>query len=612
MRANEFTLRAILLGIPLTMLLAASNTYLAVKLGMTVSASIPAAVIALAIFGMLPRPDIREGNIVQTMASAGESLAAGATFTMPALIILGYWQSFDYFWTLSLVGLGGIIGVLVVTPLRRALLDDPQLLFPEGRATADILKTGFEKASGAAQLVTGSIVAAIFVFGQKAMLVWSSKWAVYTSAGKAPFVFSINLSPAMVGVGYIVGLNIAALIFIGGAFAWFIAIPVFAEFFAAGDADFQAKIAGKSISSAYDYAIEIWDHRIRFLGAGAMLVGGLWSLYSMRRNLVGLAGKSKDEDAPMMWVGLGLLACVLPMYFIYNHILGAPLAAIPLTGTMLVAAAIFGAVAAYMAGLVGSSHNPVSGMTISTIILACLLLLALGIDKTQGPMAAIMVAAVVCCAAAIGGDTIQDLKAGQLVGASPRKQMVAQLLGVSAAMLIIPIVLQLLMVYGEFGSDELPAAQATIMASISKGIFDGNLPWGMIGVGAGLGVLIIIGDEVLRKRDSNWRLPVLAVAIGAYLPLYLATIVMFGGIAAWLVTKSVKGPEPGNKSVLLAAGLITGEALMGILLAIPAGSFDDKAWFTKLVGSVGASDLLGLAIIAVIAIWLVIVGKRQA
>jgi len=577
--APQLTFKAVALGIMLAMVLAGANAYLGLFAGMTVSASIPAAVISMGLLRLFRNSNILENNIVQTAASAGESLATGVIFTLPALILLGYWAVFDYWWVSLIAGIGGLLGVLFTVPLRRALIVDDPLTFPEGQATAEVLKAGESRGKGLKVLMLGGLIGAAVKFAEAGLKLWSSSAAGGWWAGKGVVAYiGTNLSPALVGVGYIIGLNAAVTIFIGGVMSWYIAIPLYGFWFVDSDPLLAAKLAATPDPVAF--AFDIWNSKIRYLGVGAMLVGGLWALVSVRRSIIGGIRSSlqktggEQQDAPMSLVLAGCLLLTIPMLLLYNSVIDQWGVALALTAVMLVAGFLFSAVGAYMAGLVGSSHNPISGITIATILFASLLLLWLTGSGSDSAAAAIIIGAVVCCAAAIGGDNMQDLKAGHLLGATPWKQQLMQCVGVLSSVLVMAPVLNLLINAYGIGArtaeqpEALLAPQAMLMASVADGVFTGNLPWGMVGAGAALGVLIIAADEVLRIKGASFRAPVLAVAIGIYLPLELAVPIFFGGLIGHFVQKA-GASEKANGGLLLAAGLITGEALLGILLAIP-------------------------------------------
>jgi putative OPT family oligopeptide transporter len=605
MRAREplpqLTVKAVVLGVALSALLAGANAYLGLFAGLTVSASIPAAVISMAVLKLWRDSNILENNIVQTTASAGESLAAGVIFTLPALVLLGYWQVFDTWWVSIIAGLGGLLGVLFTIPLRRSLIVDQQLAFPEGTATAEVLKVGDAPGRGAWYLALSAVIGALVKLAETGLHLWSGTAQAARYVGSSTVLYAgTNLSPALLGVGYIVGLNVAVLVFAGAALSWYVALPVYSGWFLASDPALAAEFAGGA--SATDLAGAIWSTKIRYLGVGAMLVGGIWALGALRRSLWAgissglLASRTRsaqvdyvhtDHDAPMRLVLAGIVLFVMPIFGVYYAIVGLFGVAMAMTGAMLVAGFLFSAVAGYMAGLVGSSNNPISGITIATILLTSLLLwFLLGNNVANGPAAAIMVGAVVCCAAAIAGDTLQDLKAGYLLGATPWRQQLAQALGVVAAVLVMaPILNLLLQAYG-IGAPtaeqprSLLAPQANLMASVAQGVFGGGLPWGMIGGGAVLGAGIIAIDLYLERRGSAWRAPVLAVAVGVYLPLELTMPILAGGLVAHVAARRTGGAAASSRhGLLFAAGLITGEALVGILMAIPIVLSDDPNVF---------------------------------
>jgi len=583
----EITAKAVVLGVVLSMVLAGANAYLGLLAGMTVSASIPAAVISMGVLRFFRRSNILENNIVQTAASAGESLAAGVIFTLPALIILKTWTAFDYWQTTLIAGLGGLLGVLFTIPLRRALIVEAKLAFPEGVATAHVLEVGEEGRGGVLLIAAGGAVGAIYKLGQAGLGLWSDSVETARRLGHSVVYAGTSVAPALVAVGCIVGLNIAVLIFLGGALNWFVAIPILAA-----RSPWPLAADGQPVPAA-DFAWTLWKTQTRYIGVGAMIVGGAWAIVRMWPSLgrgirSGMAAYREsrrggaaslprtERDAPMQWVGLALVASVVPLFFVFRHMTGQAGIAAFMALVMLVAGFLFSAVASYMAGLVGSSNNPISGVTIATILTSSLLLLALGTGSATGPAAAILIGAVVCCAAAIGGDVLQDLKTGQLVGATPWKQQVMEAVGVvAAAFVIAPILTLLLEAYGigvatAAHPDPLPAPQATLMASVASDVFHRNLPGTMIGIGIGVAAAAIALDLILERRGSAFRTPVLAVAVGIYLPLELGVAILAGGLVAWAAGRAASSSSAGRgRAVLFAAGLITGEALLGILLAIP-------------------------------------------
>ncbi len=618
----ETTIKAFILGALLSVVLAGANAYLGLFAGMTVSASIPAAVLSMAILKLFKKSNILENNIVQTAASAGESLAAGIIFTFPALVLMGYWSEFDYLETSLIALCGGVLGVLFTIPLRSALIVGQDLKFPEGVATAEVLKTGEKGGDKVKYLIWGALIGAGIKFIEAGFKLWHGVAEAATVAGNKVYAYAgANLSPALIAVGYIVGFHIASLVFIGGVISWWIAIPIYVAYHGAPEGVDATTLGG-----------QIWSQQIRYLGVGAMVVGGLWALISLK-SAIGIALRSgidalkegsrkmsevlrTERDTPMSWVIIAIGAMIVPVFIIYLREIGnVPITAI-MAILMMIAGFLFAAVAGYMAGLVGSSNNPISGVTIATILTSALILLALmGSDAQQGPVAAIMIGAVVCCAAAIAGDNMQDLKAGHILGATPYRQQIMQMVGVTAAAFTLPLVLELLNTAYGFGApteakpDALAAPQATLMASVATGVFDGQLPWTMVFIGAGIGILIIILDKIQERRGS-FRLPVLAIAVGLYLPFELDSAIWIGGVIALLVSrfqnkrKSTKGAnfeaarESSNQTGLLfASGLITGEALIGIILAIPVaitGSTNVFALMDEPIGSFPGLIVVGL------------------
>ncbi len=586
----ELTIRSIVLGVALSVILAAANAYLGLFAGMTVSASIPAAVISMGIFRLLRSSSILENNIVQTAASAGEALAAGAIFTLPALVLMGVWQTFDYWEVLAIVLSGGLLGVLFTIPLRRMLIVEQQLVFPEGIATAEVLKVGERGGRSIRFLLRGAVVGAIlkFVISGMKLLAEVVEFAA-TLFGKWFFYFGANVSPALLAVGFIVRLRIALLVFLGGVLSWWIVIPVLL---------LDAPTADVAV------AYQLWSSQIRYLGVGAMLVGGVWSIWQLRRAMAQAVRRGiqtfrqmgqkmesvvrTELDTPLSWVLLGVGVLTIPIFVLYYFYLQQLPLTFAMTILLLIAGFLFSTVAGYMAGLVGSSNNPISGITIATVLTTALLLLLLGgTSGDSGAATAILVGAVVCTAAAIGGDNMQDLKAGYVLGATPWKQQIAQVVGVGAAAVVIAPVLNLLLVAYGFGEPTpahphpLAAPQAVLMSSVATGVFGANLPWNMIGWGVALGVAIILWDQWLQRRGSSWRIPVLAVAVGTYLPLELDMTIFLGGVLAAIVERSAKAQRGQwlQRGLLVASGLITGEALIGIILALPIAATGDPSVF---------------------------------
>jgi putative OPT family oligopeptide transporter len=638
----EITVKAIVLSIVLAALLAGANAYLGLFAGMTVSASIPAAVVSMAVLRLFRRSNILENNIVQTAASSGEALAAGVIFTIPALVLIGYWTAFDYWQTLAISTVGGLLGVLFTIPLRRALIVEADLHFPEGVATAEVLKVGSKgvpsasgggaipadnAAAGFRTLALAALIGGAVKIGESGMRLWSEALEGAARAGGSVVYGGINISPALLAVGFIIGPQTALVVFLGGALGWLVLIPAYGALNGIPDGP-----------PAIDAALSIWRDRVRYVGIGAMVVGGLWTLVQLRgpvldgvrrslavyREAAAHPGRTgpvevvrTEYDAPLPWVVVPFVLTLVPMALIYRGVIGNGLIAVAMTLMMAVAAFLFSAVAAYMAGLVGSSSNPVSGVTIATIALSALLLvLVLGRGHPAGPAAALLIGAVVCCAAAMGGDNLQDLKTGHLVGSTPWKQQVMQVVGVAAGAVVIVPVLTLLQ--AKYGIGEvtaghphpLSAPQATLMASLARGVFGDGLPWAMIALGAMIGVAVILFDLRQGARRASFRVPVLAVALGIYLPLKLSAAILVGGLIGGLARRGKPDPagEGARRGLLCAAGLVTGEALTGILLAVPIAL--SGIWPTlgtdpfKLFEAPPWGGWPGLAVLAAVAVWL--------
>lgn len=669
----EITVKAVVLGILLSMILAAANAYLGLFAGMTVSASIPAAVISMGVLKLFRRSNILENNIVQTAASAGESLAAGVIFTLPGLVILGAsgWETFSFKWVAIIAGFGGILGVLFTIPLRRSLIIEAKLKFPEGIATAEVLEAGQQGGKGLWHIGKAAIASALFKIGAGGLGLWTEAAEGAKAVGGTLVYFGSNLSPALLSVGYIVGLNIAVLIFLGGAANWCGAIPIVAgqndwpvyelkseandpnawnafteEYKTPPENASAQEIAevenhnaavkdklGRPVE-AKKYAHTIWSKKTRYIGVGGMLLGGLWTIFYMRKTMFSgitsglkayrnLSGGKTDiprteKDMPMKWILIMIIGSVVPLFLLYQVFVQQVYVSITMAAIMLVTGFVFSAVAGYMAGIVGSSNNPISGVTIATVLVSSLLLLVLmGSDAPNGPAAAIIIGSVVCCAAAIAGDNMQDLKAGYILKATPWKQQVMQIVGtISAALVLAPVMILLQKAYGFAGTkgagpNALPAPQANLMASVAKGVFEGGLPWNYICIGIVVAAGVIALDTYLQKKGSAFRTPVLAVAIGFYLPFELSVPIFAGGLihqAVKWVTKrrhsqqqQVEGSS--RSGLLFASGLITGEALMGVLMAIPIIILA-KRDISLPLWKMPHGSLVGIALLLGVAYWL--------
>ncbi|HUR62301.1 MAG TPA: oligopeptide transporter, OPT family [Candidatus Thermoplasmatota archaeon] len=614
-RLPEITAKGVILGLLIAVLLGAANTYLGLKAGLTVAASIPAAVVSLAVLKAFRRHNILENNIVQTVASAGTSVASGAIFTIPALVLLGYWQRLHYWETTFIVIVGGLLGVLFSVPIRRALVVEERLPFPEGFATAEVLKAGEKGGTGIGALVLGGALGAVFKVLQGAFRFWKEDPTATLSLGSRSVMgLGFNLQPALLGVGVIVGLPIASLVFLGGVLGWVVGIPLYTQF--AHDVYNAAASGGPSLFDQAGGSTDllpavVWSKRIRYIGVGAMLVGGLWSLVKLRKPLTAAvmqgvrsarAGKGDAEvprtekDLPFSLVGLGAIVLAVPMAFLFNAVLGNLAAAVVIALIMIVVGFLFSAVGGYLAGIVGSSNSPVSGVTILALLSACLALLAFAVTGDVGPPAAIIVAAVVCVAASISGDNLQDLKAGHMLGATPWKQQAMIMVGaVASAFAIAPVIQTLIDGEARLGNVSataplggIAAPQANLMATLSKAVFSAeglSVQAPMIWIGAGLAVVLIVTDFLLKRAGSPFGTPVMPVAVGIYLPVGTSVPIFIGGLAAWLGERAYRkwrrfdetglvradwreaAESGGRMAVLFASGLIAGEAILGIITA---------------------------------------------
>jgi len=538
---KEFTTRALFLGIFLSIIFGAANAYLGLKVGMTVSASIPAAVMSMAILrGIMRRGTILENNIVQTIASSGESLAAGVIFTVPALILLGLNPSIFLIFLLSLVG--GLLGVLLMIPLRRHLIEDEGdvLPYPEGKACAEVLQAGEEGGKKAKLVFSGLGIGALYKLLMSGFKFWTDKPAWLFKSWRT--LLGFDLSPALLGVGYILGIRIASVVLAGGMLGWYVLIPLISQ---------MKGIDIVSEGSVYS----IWSGYIRYIGAGGVLAGGFVSLL---RAFPAFKGALKVARQGFLRVGgrgdlpIGLVfLCTLSIFF---FIASFPSYNLGFIGSFLAIlfAFLFVTVSARIVGIVGSSSNPVSGMTIATLLIVSLIFSKFGKPGVVGMVSALSLGAIVCIAAAIAGDTSQDLKTGFLVKATPWKQQVGEFIGVLCSAVFIGWVLFLLHKAYGIGSKELSAPQATLMSLVVKGVFEGTMPWLLILSG----IFISLFVELLGVHS-------LPFAVGLYLPLELSTTIFLGG----LISKVAGYREDG---ILFSSGLVAGDALMGIILAIPA------------------------------------------
>ena len=573
---KELTLRVVVLGLLLSIVMGAANVYVGLKAGMTVSASIPAAVMAMLLFRLLfKNSSILEANQVQTCASAGESLAAGIIFTMPAMVLIGYWDTFD-FWSVTIIALsGGLLGILFMIPMRKVfILNNTELAYPEGVACAAVLKAGDDDAQEGEgrKLFLGGLMGAGVAIGSKFFGVIAGTLETAAMAGSRIFYLGGDLSPMLIAIGYIVRLNVAFLVFIGGALSWLIAIPLVG--------------GGEQYPNALDGAYAIWSTQIRYIGVGAMVLGGFASLLSVRYGLVAavkelrenltsgsLLKADTERDIPT-WAILTLGAgCAIVLALVNYRFTGAVGITVLSTIVMLVMGFFFTAVASYIVGLVGNSKSPVSGMTITAVLVAGGMLWLFNYSGMEAMVATLGIAAIVCCVAATSGDVCNDLKTGSMLGAAPFRQQIMQIAGVCVAALIMSPVLNLLNnnVEGGIGGRELSAPQASLFASLARG-FSGEtaLPWGMIAIGVVVGSIVLVVDEYLKRRGGSFRAHLMPIAVGMYLPFGLAIPMLIGGIIAHLHSRGTPSTDHGrvlHSGVLFSSGVIAGEALMSVGLA---------------------------------------------
>lgn len=569
----EFTVTSIIIGVLLAIIFGAANAYLGLRVGMTVSASIPAAVISMGVIRLIMKKDsILESNMVQTIGSAGESLAAGAIFTLPALFL---WAAegktgSPSLLTISLIALcGGVLGVLFMVPLRNALIvkEHGILPYPEGTACAEVLLAGEEGGSSAKTVFWGMGLAAVFKFVVDGIKIIPS--AIVAPIQSLKTEFSAEVYPALVGVGYICGIKISAYMFAGAVLGWFVLIPAIVTFGGSTilypGTDTIAQMYAEGGASA------IWGSYIRYIGAGAVAAGGIISLIkslpliatTFRDAIKGMKGGSKasslrtDQDMDMRAVIGGIAVLIIAIWLL-------PSIPVSLVGALLVVVFgfFFATVSSRMVGLVGSSNNPVSGMAIATLLFSTLIIKMTGDTGIDGMVGAIAIGSVICIVAAMAGDTSQDLKTGYILGATPKKQQIGELLGAVVSAFTIGGVLLLLNNAWGFGTEALSAPQATLMKMITEGVMNGNLPWSLVFIGVFIGIVI----EILG-------IPILPVAIGLYLPLELSSTIMVGGLIRWFVDKRSSDKEKNSEAsggILFCSGLIAGEGLVGIILAILA------------------------------------------
>lgn len=614
----EITPKVIVLGVILTIVLAAANAYLGLKVGTTVSASIPAAVISMGILRFFRHSNILENTMVQIMASVGEALTAGIAFILPALLILHVWDRFNYWETVATGLLGGGLGILFTIPLRRALLQDKTLRYPEAVAIGNVLKANETREAGDLKsLIVGGVIGSAIAFMQTGLRLLTDSFQYWIKTSTTIFGFGLGLSPALIAAGYIVGVNVALSLLVGIFIGWIAGVPLLSWYYGMPVAD-----------TANQAAIMIWSEHIRYIGVGSMLIGGLWTLCTLFKPVVDSMSASfqtlkkirlgqqpislrTERDIPIHYVFISAAVLLIPIFLLISQvILPADLNISPSfryfisgfsTLYILFGGFIFCSIMAYFAGLIGSTNSPVSGLLVSALLVLCLILIVFfnwyggfaseEAKETIGSVVAIGSMVIIAAALSISNDTMQDLKVGQIVGATPWKQQVMLILGVVVSSFIIPPILQLL--YNAYGiggvfprpgmdpAQMLAAPQAGLMATVAKGAFSHHLEWSMIGIGAMIAVICVFIDEIL-KRNYGTRLPVLAVGLGIYLPLDSSVPVVIGGVLAYLVQHQlckkynckdakdeIKLNVHRHRGLLLACGMVAGASLMGVLLAIP-------------------------------------------
>jgi len=602
----ELTFKAVFLGVLMAVVLGAANAYLGLKAGLTISATFPAAVVAIAVFRLpFMKGNILEQNIARTSASVGEALVAGAIFTLPAFLIAHVdgrpvWQYFDYWQSTWIMLVGGVLGVLFVIILRRTLVEDADLPFPESAACAELVKAGQKGASGA-KFVFGAIgLSAVLEIFRNArgieIVAWAKEWFVtfpsslvthgsseqplgqVTHAGGA-YLATPAASPALIAVGYIIGPRLAAVAFSGGAFAWLFLVPLLLFI----DPDLAQRVGDVDGATVAD---SIWRNYVRPIAVGAMLVGAVHTLVGLRGSLTQAflrvvqdfrkskvtADERREEsrlevDISLKWISIGVLVTIIPMTALYWHFTQSIVGAVVSALVMAVTGFLFAAVGGYLVGLIGGSNQPISGLALSTLIIAALLMVMFGVTGAGGVAAVLGVAAVVCCASSMAGDMVQDLKVGHLLGGTPWKMEVAEMIStvLVAFVLIWPMIFLHNGVPGGIGGENLSAPQAGLMAQLATGIVGGNMPWALIGIGIAFGLSL-----VLIKSPS----PML-IAVGMYLPFDTTAAIFVGGVLAWIVDlirrrrhfREEETLVSENTGILVASGLIGGEALMAVVLA---------------------------------------------
>jgi len=587
---KELTFKALLLGVLMAVVLGAANAYLGMKAGLTVAATFPAAVVAMAALRLF-RGSILEENIARTTASVGEALIAGAIFTIPAFVISGVWSELHYWESTLIMLIGGVLGVLFVIILRRSLVQEAELPFPESVAASEIVKAGQGGQTGAGFVFSSMGIAAlweVFKNSNGIHMIKDYTREFFPMAKSKIEILGKNIdygggfllespaaSPALVGVGFIVGMRVSAVLFAGAVTGWLFLVPAFIFLSPA----LSELVTGGQ--SWVDVCLDVWRKQVRPLAVGTMIVAAFYTLYNLRSALTtgiskamrdissskqsGVKTLRTDLDIDFKKVFIAIAGLAIPLYFLYNYFSESFGGALLLTITMIILGFLFAAVAGYLVGLVGSSNNPISGLTLSSLLIAALMMVAIGVTGSKGVMAVLGVAGVVCCAAGIAGDMMQDLKVGHILGGTPWRMQLGEIIGVIvAALLLIWPMIAMDQVY-HIGSEQLPAPQAGLMALMAKGIVGGEMAWPLVVAGMFLAVGLI-----MIKSPS----PML-IAVGMYLPFHSTAAIFVGGILKWILESQMKKKNASkeqktkaeNVGVLLSSGLIAGEALTAVILA---------------------------------------------
>ncbi len=626
----ELTFRAVLIGTVMAIVLGTANAYLGMRAGLTVAATFPAAVVAMAALRMFGG-SVLEENMARTTASVGEALVAGAIFTIPAFIISGVWDELRYWESTAIMLVGGILGVLFIIVLRRTLVVEAELPFPESVAAAELVKAGQGgRQTGAAFVFKAMGLAGAWelVKNSNGIQLVADSASAFVSLGRSTIEMagqqisyvggfllqSPAASPALVGVGFIVGPRIAATLFAGAVMGWLLLVPL--------SLFLNPQLAAQAADSAgfMELSTEVWMRQVRPLAVGTMIVAAFYTLFNLRKSLVQGIGRAlgdrqaaqaadtgrRDTDISFRKVGVAVAVLSVPLFGLYWYFSGSLGGAVLLTVLMLVLGFLFAAVAGYLVGLLGSSNNPISGLTLSTLLIAAVVMVAIGVTGSSGILGVLAVAGVVCCACGIAGDMLQDLKVGHILGGTPWKMQVGELIGVTVAALVLIWPMILMDRVYEIGSPELPAPQAGLMALISQGIVGGDMAWPLVIAG-----MALAGALILISAPS----PML-IAVGMYLPFPSTAGIFVGGLVSWWLGRALDQRQATgeqrtraiNTGVLLSSGFIAGEALMAVLLALVVGASEALPWLA--LPQIAESALLGALIFIVLFYMLVQVPLR--